>query len=198
MSFEPQERFWFDVHLFETRKPPLDPFVQAFEQLATDGFGPRRGRANLRSMEKRPISIALNSPARSVNFLRIEFLTPTELKSGAQLVSQPDFSVLFARARDRISTLRALYGPGALPIDFRAMAERAALVGMPRCELRQVEATRRSSRTGQVHEIGGFVGVAEYEGELSEFMPYLEAARFTGVGRQCGFGKGELQVEVVR
>ena len=65
---------------------------------------------------------------------------------------------------------------------------------MTRCELRQVEATRRSSRTGQVHGIGGFVGVAEYEGDLGEFIPYLEAAQWTGIGRQCVWGKGELRV----
>jgi len=60
-----------------------------------------------------------------------------------------------------------------------------------------VDAERRSSRTGQVHGIGGFVGVAEYEGELGEFVPYLEAARWTGVGRQCVWGKGELHVEAL-
>jgi hypothetical protein len=51
---------------------------------------------------------------------------------------------------------------------------------------------RRSSRTGQVHPIGGFVGEAEYEGDLAEFVPYLHAARWTGVGRQTVWGKGEI------
>jgi hypothetical protein len=67
---------------------------------------------------------------------------------------------------------------------------------MVRSELRQVEAVRRSSRTGKVHGIGGFVGVAEYEGDLSEFLPYLEAAQWTGIGRQCVWGKGELRMAV--
>jgi len=196
-SFETHERFWFEVNLFETRKPAHDQFVHAFEQLAADGFGPQRGRAELVSTEKRPMSVSLNPSTGRVNLLRVEFLTPTELKSGAHLVSQPDFPVLLARARDRISTLRGLYGAGPLSIDFRAISERVALVKISHCELRQVEATRRSSRTGQVHGIGGFVGVVEYSGELSEFMPYLEAARFTGVGRQCGWGKGEFRLEIL-
>jgi hypothetical protein len=131
-----------------------------------------------------------------VRRLRVEFVTPTELKSGDRLVARPDFGVLFSRARDRVSTLRALYGAGPLQIDFRAMGERALDVRMTRCDLRQVEAARRSSRTGQVHGLGGFVGAAEYEGELDEFIPYLEAARWTGVGRQCVWGKGELRVGI--
>jgi len=37
--------------------------------------------------------------------------------------------------------------------------------------------------------------VAEYEGQLGEFIPYLEAAQWTGVGRQCVWGKGEIHLE---
>jgi CRISPR/Cas system endoribonuclease Cas6 (RAMP superfamily) len=199
-TVEPGERFWFDVNLFEMQNPPLEQFAQAFAQLAK-GVGPVRGRADLVSVEQRPISISLEPGAGQVRRVRVEFVTPTELKSGDQVVPQPDFGVLFARVRDRISTLRALYGPGALDIDFRAMGERAKSVLMTRSDLRPVEIKRRSSRTGQVHGIGGFVGLAEYEAEygggLAEFIPYLEVASWTGVGRQCGWGKGELRVEIL-
>ena len=84
---------------------------------------------------------------------------------------------------------------GALTIDFRAFGERAALVRMTRCEIEQVEVVRRSSRTGQVHPIGGFIGEAEYEGDLTEFVPFLRAAKWTGVGRQTVWGKGEICCE---
>jgi hypothetical protein len=69
-----------------------------------------------------------------------------------------------ARARDRVSARRGHYSEGPLPIDFRAMAERAAAARMTRCDLPHVQGERRSGRTGQVHPLGGFVGVAEYEG----------------------------------
>jgi CRISPR-associated endoribonuclease Cas6 len=190
----PEKQFWFDVNLFDTRDAPLKYFVPAFQQLAHAGLGPRRGRAELMSAEHLDrVSILLDDTPADVRRLRIEFKTPTELKGG----DRPEFGVLFARSRDRISTLRALYGPGPLEIDFRGMGERANAIRMTRCELRHVDAERRSSRTGQVHGIGGFVGVAEYDGDLGEFLPYLEAARWTGVGRQCVWGKGELRVELM-
>jgi len=192
----PGERFWFDVNLFETKDPPLEEFAGAFAQLAK-GVGPLGGRADLVSVEQRPISISLEPAGAPAGRVRVEFVTPTELKSGDQVVTQPDFSILFARVRDRISTLRALYGPSALEIDFRAMGERAKSVRMTRSDIYHVEATRRSGRTGQVHSIGGFVGVAEYAGDLAEFIPYLEAASWTGVGRQCGWGKGQLRLEIL-
>ena len=110
------------------------------------------------------------------------------------MADRPEFGILFGRLRDRISTLRALYGAGPLEIDFRAMGERAAAVRMTRCELQRTEVDRLSSRTGQRHPLGGFVGEAEYEGELGEFLPYLRAGKWVGVGRQTVWGKGEMEV----
>jgi hypothetical protein len=131
--------------------------------------------------------------AANARRLRIRFLTPTELK-GSHV---PDFGPLLARIRDRISTLRALYGAGPLSLDFRAFGERAGRVSMTRCELQTVEEERLSKGTGQRHAIGGFTGFAEYEGAFAEFVPYLEAARWTGVGRQTVWGKGEIEVELL-
>ena len=93
--------------------------------------------------------------------------------------------------------MRALHGAGPLEIDFRGMGERAAAVRMVRCELRRVESVRRSSKTEQTHPLSGFMGEAEYEGDLAEFLPYLEAARWTGVGRQTVWGKGVIEVEAI-
>jgi len=52
----------------------------------------------------------------------VHFLTPTELK-GAE---QPEFGILLARVRDRISTLRELYSDGPLRLDFKALASAQA------------------------------------------------------------------------
>jgi hypothetical protein len=121
---------------------------------------------------------------------RIVFLSPTELKNQ----HQPKFGALFSRIRDRISALRGLYGAGPLEIDFKAMGERAASIRMTRCELNHVDA-QRVSRAGQRHPLSGFTGIAEYEGDLTEFIPFLKIAQYTGVGRQTVWGKGEISVE---
>ncbi len=199
--------FWFDMNLFDARHPIIDDFARAFAELANDGLRPARSRAELISVEQLdrhgvaaagpPISIPLTPAPNATRRVRVIFRTPTELKHDQQPVAQPEFGVLFARARDRVSTLRTLYGAGSLDIDFRALGQRASAVRMTRCQVRYVEAERRSSRTGQTHAIGGFVGDAEYEGELTEFLPYLEAAQWTGVGRHCVWGNGELQIETI-
>jgi len=190
-SVAPGEQFCFDVNFFDTRRPALDEFARAFTELA---------RADLISTACEPVALRLDAYNARANRLRVEFRTPTELKTTTNrntLAATPEFAVLFARARDRVSTLRALYGPGPLDIDFRALGRRARAIKMTRCELSHAEGKRRSRRSGQVHDIGGFIGVAEYEGDLAEFLPILEAARWTGVGRHCVWGNGEILPRVI-
>lgn len=213
----PGESFHFDVHIFDLRDPALAYFVLSFAQLAHEGLGPGRGRAELVRVDQLdarrepkvevfdgrtfliqgalpPLELDLRPCPDPVPRVRVRFLTPTELKGDGELTLRPEFGVLFARIRDRLSTLRALYGPGPLEIDFKAMHERAARVRLVRSALRWTETTRRSSKSGQFHPFGGFTGEVEYEGDLAEFLPYLEAAGWTGVGRQTVWGKGELRV----
>ena len=192
----PGDSFRFDVHLFDTKDPPVDYLVQAFAELAHAGLGPRRGRAELAGVDRKPITLSLDPVPEPVSRVLVRFLTPTELKHGAELAERPEFPILMSRIRDRVSTLRALYGPGPLAIDFKGFAERAAQVRMTRCELQRAEADRVSTKTGQRHPLGGFVGEAEYEGDLREFLPYLRAAYWTGVGRQTVWGKGVVEVRL--
>jgi hypothetical protein len=107
---------------------------------------------------------------------------------------EPEFAILFARLRDRVSILHRLYGGGPLDIDFAGMAQRAAAVRIGGGALRWETVERHSSRTGQSHPLGGFLGEVEYHGELTEFLPWLAAGYWTGVGRQTVWGKGVFQV----
>lgn len=216
---QPGESFHFDVHIFDMRDPALAYFVLAFAQLAHEGLGPGRGRAELVRVDQLgahrqprvevydgrtflvrealpPLELDLAPREEAVERVRVRFLTPTELKKAGEVALRPEFGVLFARIRDRLSALRALYGPGPLAIDFKGLGERAARVRLARSALRWTETTRRSGKTGQHHPFGGFTGQVEYAGELAEFLPFLEAAEWTGVGRQTVWGKGEMSVEV--
>jgi hypothetical protein len=176
------QRFHIGLNVFQSESAGI---VSAMKELARESL-----RAEVTSVEsewRRFPTCALENIAR----VRVIFLTPTELKNQ----DRPEFGPLFARIRDRISTLRALYGAGALDIDFKAMGERAGAIRMTRCEIEHVEASRVSRTTGQRHSLGGFTGIADYEGDLAEFFPYLEIAQYTGVGRQTVWGKGEISVE---
>lgn len=214
----PGSSFFFDLNLFDMQHPAIAYLVLAFAQLAREGLGPRRGRADLvavwrmneagepaallfdgstlRQDGTTAMQLSLQPAAAPIEGVTVRFVSPTELKSGDQLTERPQFGVLAARIRDRVSTLRSLYDAGSLEIDFRGFGERAARIRLIRCDIRQIDVVRQSGRTGQVHPIGGFIGEADYEGDLSEFAPFLKAAKWTGVGRQTVWGKGQIEMAV--
>lgn len=210
-TFRSGQSFHFDLNLFDMQQPAIGYFSAAFAQLVDSGLGPWGGRAELISVYQlhpaatlyedgrlriespQPMVLPLDPPSEPVHRLRVFFRTPTELKEGGGVTRRPDFALLAARMRDRVSALRQFYDEGPLPIDFRAFKERAAKVRMTSFRSQDVAVRRHSSKTKQTHPIGGFVGEAEYEGDLTEFVPYLEAARWTGVGRQTVWGKGAIE-----
>jgi hypothetical protein len=184
VQIQPRMPFHVDMNVF--RNDPAD--VVALR----DAFAAFPG-AELIAVGGSSVTLDL-SPRAAPGAIEIDFLTPTELRHNNELVPRPEFPVLFARIRDRIANLRRLYGAGTLDLDFAGMDERAMQIRMTHCDIGQKQIERRSGRTGQSHPIGGFRGSARYEGPLGEFLPWLEAARHTGVGRQCVWGKGEIAV----
>jgi len=220
-TFETGEAFHIDLHLFDVQEPLLRHSVDSLRLLASEGLGPRRGRAALEAVElldaegrprctlnaepagsshvrPSPLELSLATYPVPVSRILVRFLTPTELKGGGAVIERPEFPVLMARVRDRLSALRAFYGPGPLQVDFKAFGDRAGRVSLVRADVRRVRVTRRSSRSGRVHPIGGFLGEAEYEGDLAEFLPLLQAAHWTGVGRQTVWGNGAIQSVVLQ
>lgn len=208
VALPPGAEFFIDVHVFELHGPVLSPLRTAFSELGRCGIGPGRGRAELLLVEQidigggrteisdapgppSVIQFEISPPAQRVI---LRFVTPTELKADGGTAERPEFAALFGRLRDRISTLRTLYGAGPMEIDFRGMGRRAEDVRLIRSALHWDRVIRRSGRTGQVHALGGFTGEAEYEGELAEFLPWLRAGRWVGVGRHTVWGKGDFRV----
>ena len=182
--FAPGDSFEIGMNLFEVRERPIEIFREALCAVLPAQLDTVEGAELLR--------LPLAAGPR-VERVRVRFVTATELKGTAM----PDFGALFARLRDRVSTLRALFGAGPLEIDFKAMGERARNVRVIRHDLQQVHVERFSRRTAEHHPLGGFTGIVDYEGELAEFIPYLEVARWTGVGRQTVWGKGEIAWEAL-
>jgi hypothetical protein len=187
--------FHVDVHLFDLKDSSIARFQSAFATWSKLGLGPFRAPVSLDNVEASPPhTLSLEPVMEEVERIAVRFVTPTELKAEGAVTSRPEFPILFARIRDRISTLRAIYGGGAIELDFAGIGERAAGVRLSRCEIQWEWRERKSGASGKVHPLGGLTGEVEYAGSLAEFLPWLRAAQFTGVGRQTVWGKGELQV----
>jgi hypothetical protein len=194
--FSAGQEFTFAVHLFKAGDDGPRLLEAAFRQAGQAGLGAGRGRAELLDIACKDVEVSLDRTVEATR-MDVHFLTPTELKKDGAVAGRPEFPVLFARARDRVSRLMTLYGGGAPELDYAGMGDRAEAVRMTECTLHWEDVERRSGRTGQVHPLGGMVGRCRYEGSLGEFLPWLEAAQWTGVGRQTVWGKGAIAVTVL-
>jgi CRISPR/Cas system endoribonuclease Cas6 (RAMP superfamily) len=132
----------------------------------------------------------------SVQRLTIRFLTPTFLRADGEVVRRPELHHLFKRLRDRINTLSTFFGDGPLDVDFKGLGERAEKVRTVSVQTDWVERFRTSSKTRQRHELSGFVGEASYEGELTEFLPWLAVGELVHVGKHAAWGNGKIELVI--
>lgn len=133
-----------------------------------------------------------NGAASRIN---IRFLTPTYLKAEGDVVRRPEFHHVFKRLRDRIQSLSTFFGDGPLDLDFRGLGERAEEVRTVSFRFEWVERTRTSSKTGQRHELSGFIGEATYEGEFAEFLPWLASGELVHLGKHTAWGNGWVRLK---
>ena len=183
--FSPGSSWSFDLHLFDLAADP-SPAVRRLTSIHGARVQPLETTADDHSLD-----LAAFAPCSR---LRVDFLTPTELKGHDDNTVPPPFDVLLKRARDRVSALAAFYGEAPAGLDYRGLGERAAHARLAAGSVRSISLRRTSSRTGETHPLGGFIGFAEYEGDLGEFVPWLKAAEAAGLGRHTVWGNGAISL----
>jgi hypothetical protein len=127
--------------------------------------------------------------------LTLRFATPAEIRDDSRQVTTPAFGAIVRRLRDRASSLASFFGDGPLDLDFKGISALADTVRTAENRSRVVTVNRRSSKTGQRHDIGGFVGEAVYEGEaIGRLMPLIRLGEVMHVGKHAAFGNGRIEV----
>lgn len=194
-TLRPGYEFSFSVHVFDMDAAEAIGRVAA--SVACSGLGPGRGSAELVALEEKTEEISLDPLGVAPEAIRIRFLTPTQLKGWDGAGPLP-FSVLFARARDRVANLSRLYGGSAPEVDYRQLGADAAAVSTTDFRLGRVRVARQSRRTGHRYDLGGLTGTMDVRGDLRTTLPWLQAACWTGVGKQTVWGNGAIALESIR
>jgi hypothetical protein len=130
----------------------------------------------------------------SQSAIRISFLTPTFIRVDGKVIREPEFHHIFKRLRDRINALSTFFGDGPLDVDFRGLGERSQKIRRVAARFEWIDRARTSAKTGQRHDLSGFVGDATYEGALDEFLPWLVLGEPTHVGRFTAWGHGRFEI----
>jgi len=200
--------------------PYLPYFIAVFQALGEAGLGRERGRFHLAEVEAvHPLSGETATVYRAADYfardcdlsagyaeveaaaralppdrLALRFLTPIRLKYGGRYVTDPLFHVLFRNALRRVSWLSYFHCGERWEADFAALIAAAEEVTTARMATRWVEWGRTSTRQRRHMTLGGFVGRAEYTGELAPFLPLMLLGSLVHVGKACTFGHGWYEV----
>ncbi len=143
----------------------------------------------------------------------LDFQTPTLLRTGSgvapdgrriaarEIVGAPPFGVLIRRLRDRLSSLCAFFAEEEWHRDdFSELGRLADEVELLDETTAWQHRSRRSSRTGQSHELSGFTGKATYrfpsQSHLSSLLPLIRYGELIHVGKNVVWGNGRIELLV--
>lgn len=136
-----------------------------------------------------------DQPVLISDVLTVQLKTPLRLKQENHLQGDAlSFQTLIRAALRRVSSLENFYGSGEPPLDYKGLTQRAGSIKTIRSDCRWIEFERYSNRQKTTMMIGGLIGVVQYAGELTEFLPVLKYCEQTHLGKQTSFGLGQIEV----
>ncbi|HWL08004.1 MAG TPA: CRISPR system precrRNA processing endoribonuclease RAMP protein Cas6 [Planctomicrobium sp.] len=180
---------------------PVEVVTQSDHSDARRRILARMGRPDTRETKE----VATSTRPR----LKLKFLTPLLLKSGSsvdadgkriaaqEVRDRPPMGVIIRRLRDRVSTLCTFFGePWKCP-DFSAWGTWADSVTIVDSRTTWLTRQRRSTRTGQSHEISGLLGNTTYEFPDEETFQSLSRLLRIGellhAGKNAPWGNGGIR-----
>lgn len=129
--------------------------------------------------------------------IRVRFSTPIRIKENGNLVTTVEFHHLVRSLMRRASSVMYFHHGINMDFDYTGLAARSRLPKRVADITSWYDIERYSQRQGGKMKLGGVVGEVTYEGDLAEFIPFLEFGRWCGVGKNCVFGLGQMDYEAL-
>jgi hypothetical protein len=122
------------------------------------------------------------------NFLRLQFISPTQILSGKVSVYAPDFGMFIDSLLGRISAITDNYGEKEFTIPYSLIARKPFV--------RAEYDTKRLLITTNKQPIGGFVGTICYLGDVTRYLPYIDLGSQLHLGKKTTRSCGEYTFEI--
>jgi hypothetical protein len=136
--------------------------------------------------------------------LRIELLSPLQLRRAGNFMNKLTFADLIAACADRFATLLACYAdtpdahahPHIDPAAWRRRAEQAD-IHLVEDTTSRISVERYSARQQVHHDLIGLVGSLTFRGDLRPFLPILHLGARLQIGRKPSMGLGRIHLALV-
>ena len=201
----------FDLTLFGTGTEQAEIYLDALQAAELKGWGASRlafrliqvsdpesgkmiytgGKSWICNLVSRPLQIT----GRNVSYANLLFDTPLRIVSGKHLFEKLSFEMLIQFLIRRISLLTLAYTDYQLEWDKEELLEQARKVKTVDEYWREIPFTRYSmnQEKGKL-ELPSREGWILYEGDLTDFVPILEAGKYLRIGKGATIGFGHYEV----
>ncbi|MEO0131442.1 MAG: CRISPR system precrRNA processing endoribonuclease RAMP protein Cas6 [candidate division WOR-3 bacterium] len=212
--YKPGENFIFNLILIGRAIEYIPYFIYTLEEIGNYGIGKNRGHMSLVSITQGlrkiynggdrkilaniiPQKLSLTKPRKPIKKITIKFLTPFRIIYQEKLTQSLDFHVLIRSLLRRIGLLSYFHADEPYKIDFKYLISKAEKIQTIKANLMFQEQYRYSTRQQQRISIAGMIGEFTYQGDLTEFLPYLKIGEVVHVGKGTVFGMGKYKLEVM-
>ena len=184
--------------------------IYAFREMGKRGIGYSRGKFYLKQVTKDGKIIydfqeqlvhtdftrdeLLLGKAQQRSRVRLNFITPTAIKSNGRINGRFDFTALIKALKRRIKAL-SIYHNGKTGFEFEYDAAHIAGIKTKTDGIKPYSWRRYSNRQEKKIDFSGYIGSMEVEGDLTPYMPLLKAGEIVHVGRGTVYGMGKYQIE---
>ena len=124
-----------------------------------------------------------------VSAVGITFMTPTEIRHKDTLVIEPGFNLFINNLINRISLIIDIYGDKDFTITYRLLGRKPYVSSN--------FATILTSIDQEKFYIEGIIGKLTFEGELSDYLPYLALGTKLHIGKKTTRGCGEYELDLL-
>ncbi len=154
------------------------------------------------------VDVAVHAKQLPLDHITLDFLSPTRLISEQHLLQRPNFRVLMLRLTERLEQLQREYGEGAISSSegtealisnrdrYLQVGTQAKEVRLVRDETHWIDVKSYSGRQRRTTPIGGLVGRASFEGDLTHLRELLVWGEVLHVGKNVVKGGGQYCIEV--
>jgi len=204
--------------VFGNKRDYLPYYIFALSRLGETGLGRERGKFRVVSVREQVSARRYReiydadgenlSPAgnglsikriledkRAPDKLRLEAVTPLRLKSGGKYLKTLNLRDLLFAIATRLRLLSALYADA--PIDLlktETLLEPIRGVRVLSAAFGWHDFSRYSRRQKTRMKLGGLMGVMTLAGNLGQVMPLLRVGRLIHIGKNTGFGLGQIRL----
>jgi len=213
-EYEPNDSLSFRLTLFGKGIDFLPYFIYSFEEMSNYGLGKGRGKLVVQSVNQgRNIiydgtsktlksgvqvkELKIQKSRKTASLIRLKFLTPLRIVYRGRIAQSLDFHILIRSLLRRIGLLSYFHSDKPFEIDFQSLINKAMKIKTRRANFERLDWTRYSFRQDQVIRMDGLLGEATYEGNLTEFIPYLKIGEKVHLGKGTAFGLGKFVFKIL-